>query len=174
MLFEIKAEVRDSAVTLSAALAKYMVMMNQGDEKELRVMPFHVRLADCSFCKECVDGAGCPMFDFYGWDINPKPGDIGLEEDDLQGMEVLQWNEEERSVGFLMNNPNVTGLLVTYGMREELLRSMDTGREVKLYVRPRMMYGRTQYIIERMTEDSIGLKDRLEVWWTRIRVRWMK
>lgn len=174
MLFEIYAEVEDSAVTLSAALAKYMVMMNQGDEKELRVFPFHVMITDCNYCKDCVGDMPCPSFEMYGWDINPTADITGLDVKELESLEVIQYNDEERSVGFLMDNPNVPGLLVAYGMREQLVQSMDTGKAVKLYVRPRYKYGRTQYVIERMTEENIGLKERLEVWWTRWMVRFMK
>lgn len=171
MLFEIYAEVRDSAVTLSAALAKYMVKMNQGDDKELRVMPFETVLSDCKYCKECVDEAPCPQYKLFGWDINPDPEVTGLGSDYVNQLEVLQWNEEERSVGFLMNNPNVAGLLVTYGMSDKLMECMDTEKQVRLYVRPRMWHGRTQYMIERTSEEELTLKDRLELWWTRWKMR---
>ena len=168
MLFEIKAEVRDSAVTLSPALAKYMIKKNQGDEKELRVMPFREEMTDCKLCDECTIDMKCPTLAIYGWDINPTV-DMGLEEEYIASLEVLQWNDEERSVGFLMDNPNVTGLLVQYGMRDAIHESMDTGRPVTLYVRPREMFGRTQYIIERT--QNIGLIDRIDLWLTRMRMR---
>lgn len=157
MLFEIEMEVKDSAVTLSPALAKYMVRHNQGKEKELRVMPFMTRAGYDSYV--------------YGWDINPKTEDTGLPKDYVESLDVIQWNEEDRCVGFLMNNPNVTGVLVQYKMRDLLSESMDTGRPVKLLVRPRMWHGRMQYMLEPTRETERDLGDWVELWMSRWLVR---
>lgn len=174
MLFEIEVEVRDSAVTLSKALAKYMVKSNQGDKKELRVMPFGEMVTDCRYCQTCVSDVPCPMYKIYGWDINPNPEETGLSQEYLDGLEVIQWNEDEKCVGFLLNNPNVTGLMITYGMRDKLLECMDTEKPIKLYVRPRMWHGRMQYMIQRIAEEELTLTERLEIWWTKWRVRLMR
>lgn len=169
MLFEIKMEVKDSAVTLSAALARYMVRHSQGKEKELRVMPFRTTVRDCNYCDVCVsdDPATCPAEDVYGWDINPEPEATGLPRDYVDQLEVLQWNDEDRCVGFLMDNPNVVGLLTAYGMRDNISESMDTGAPVRMMVRPRMWHGRMQYMIERTRWDDMTLCDMVELWWSR-------
>lgn len=176
MLFEIEMEVKDSAVTLSAALAKYMVKHNQGLEKELRVMPFKTLVRDCSYCDVCVsdDPATCPAEEVYGWDINPEPEDTGLPRDYVEQLEVLQWNDEEHCVGFLMDNPNVVGLLTSYGMRDKIAESMDTGTPVKMMVRPRKWHGRMQYMLEKKLWEDRTMKDVMEMWLSRWRVRLMK
>lgn len=155
MLFEVRMEVKDSAVTLSAALAKYMVRHNttvalpaQGKEKELRVMPFKA-------------------FDTYGWDINPDTEETGLPREYVDQLEVLQWNDEERCVGFLMDHPNVVGLLVSYGMRDLIQESMDTGAPVRMMVRPRLWHGRMQYMLEQTRWEERSMQDRIELWWSR-------
>lgn len=157
MLFSIELEVKDSAVTLSHALARYMVRHNQGKEKELRVMPFVLRENGERYV--------------YGWDINPDTDKTGLPKDYVEGLEVIQWNEEDRCIGFLMNNPNVTGVLVEYGMRDLISESIDTGRPVRLMVRPRLWHGRMQYILEPTMWEERDLSDRVEMWLTRWLVR---
>lgn len=176
MLFEIEMEVKDSAVTLSAALAKYMVKHNQGREKELRVMPFRTMVKDCSMCEVCTSNEPtiCPAWEVYGWDINPDPEATGLPRDYVEQLEVLQWNEDDRCVGFLMDNPNVVGLLTAYGMKDRIAESMDTGAPVKMMVRPRIWHGRMQYMLERRRWEDRTLKDALEIWWSRWRVRLMR
>lgn len=173
MLFEIEMEVKDSAVTLSAALAKYVVKHNQGKEKELRVMPFKTSVKDCGYCDVCVsdDPTTCPATVLYGWDINPDPENTGLPQDYINSLEVMQWNDEYRCVGFLMDNPNVVGLLTSYGMRDKIAESMDTGAPVRMMVRPRMWHGRMQYLLERMKWEERTLKEQLELWWSRWMVR---
>lgn len=173
MLFEVSMEVKDSAVTLSAALAKYMVKHNQGREKELRVMPFKTRLKGCNYCDVCVsdDPDICPAEEIYGWDINPDTDKTGLPRDYVEQLEVLQWNEEERCVGFLMDNPNVVGLLTAYGMRDKISESMDTGAPVRMMVRPRMWHGRMQYMLEPTRWEERTVQNCIELWWSRWCVR---
>ena len=173
MLFVVEMEVKDSAVTLSAALAKFMVKHNQGKEKELRVMPFKQLVKDCSMCDVCTseDPTICPAYEVFGWDINPDTEQTGLPRDYVEQLEVLQWNDEDHCVGFLMNNPNVVGLLVSYGMRDKIDLSMDTGTPVKMMIRTRLWHGRMQYILERRRWEDRTVKDAIELWWSRWRVR---
>lgn len=148
MLFETRLALKDSEVTLSPTLVKYMIRHNRKGQRALKVMPFVEEAYDCSQCKECTD-MNCTghVVKMYGLDINPPIGD-DMPKDYYDTLDEVQWDPTDEEMGFLLSQPNVAGVVHEYG-----LLSVPTAhtpqQEWIVTIESRRRYGRTQYMILR-------------------------
>lgn len=92
MIFKALFEVKDSAVTLSPALAKHMIKHCKHGRRSLKVMTAYV----LSHKEVCLH-------------INPPYEQIEKEYQDT--LNEIQYIPDTHEIGFAMINPEVTGLL---------------------------------------------------------------
>lgn len=146
MIFKALFEIKDSAVTLSPALAKYMIRQSRRGRPSLKVMTFFYK-------------GHCYL------DINPPYSDLDKEYQET--LNEIQFIPDTKETGFALDNPNVARLFKEYG----IITPACYTKKSTLFIKTENIGKRKVYKIlhshNKIINNIYNIMAHLSAWWLR-------